>query len=192
MNLVSKIFKRTDWYVTCGFGYYRNGGALEFHCGTDYGTNNQRWNLYGIEKGVVLSCGTDRDGSKYVWVNYPRFDKKLLHCHLDRIDVRANQEVQEGTLLGCVGNSGSHCGIHLHLGMQPSGDNCYEDPHTYEYSVPADMMNSYATVYGGPSTILYAPIGSVVKNGPIELLNKENDFYYMSYWTNSGLLKLPF
>jgi len=188
MKLVSKILKRTDWYVTCNFGYYRNRGVLEYHCGTDYGTNNQKWNIYGIEQGVVLSCGTEC-GSKYIWVHYPRINKRLVHCHLDRIDVRAGQQLQEGTLLGCVGNTGSTTGIHLHLGMMPSGANCYEDPHAYEYSPPADMMNSDATVYGGPSTTIYAPIGSVVKNGTIEILKKENDFYYISYWTNSGLLK---
>ena len=189
MKLVSKILKRTDWYVTCNFGYHRVGGRLEYHCGTDYGTNNQKWHLYGIEQGVVLSCGAERDGSKYIWLNYPRIGKKLLHCHLDRIDVKAGQQIQEGTLLGAVGNTGCTCGIHLHLGMQPRGSNGYEDPHIYEYSPPADIMNTDATVYGGPSATLYAPIGSVVKNGTINILNIENEYYYISYWTNSGLLK---
>jgi hypothetical protein len=73
--------------------------------------------------------------------------------------------------------------------MQPSGSNSYEDPHAYEYSTPADIMNIDATVYGGPSATLYAPIGSVVKNGTINILNKENEHYYISYWTNSGQLK---
>ena len=159
MKLVSKILKRTDWYVTCNFGYYRNRGVLEYHCGTDYGTNNQKWNIHAIEQGVVLSCGTE-GGAKYIWVHYPRINKRIVHCHLDRIDVRAGQQLQEGTLLGCVGNTGSTTGIHLHLGMMPCEADCYEDPHAYEYSSPADMMNSDATVYGGPGTAIYAPVGT--------------------------------
>ena len=38
MKLVSKIFRRTDWYVTGSFGYRTVGGVLEFQSGTDYGT----------------------------------------------------------------------------------------------------------------------------------------------------------
>ncbi|MDR2736650.1 MAG: hypothetical protein LBB49_03690, partial [Gracilibacteraceae bacterium] len=85
MKLVSKIFRRTDWYLSSGFGYRTVGGVLEFHSGTDYGTHKQNWNLYAIEQGVITSCGTAVDGAKYIWVNYPRLGKKLLHYHLDRI-----------------------------------------------------------------------------------------------------------
>ena len=122
-------------------------------------------------------------------MDYPRISKKLLHYHLDRIDVTMGQEVQEGDLLGCVGETGNASEVHLHLGMQPSEVGPYEDPHTYEYHYPTATMSSDATVYGGPSTTLYAPIGSVIKNGKIEVLNRENDFFHIRYWTNKGLLK---
>ncbi|MCL1917081.1 MAG: M23 family metallopeptidase, partial [Peptococcaceae bacterium] len=190
MKLVSRIFRRTDWYVTSSFGYRKVNNALEFHNGTDYGTHKQNWELYAIEPGSVISCGTAGDGAQYIWVNYPRLGKKLLHYHLDHIEVEAGGEVQEGTLLGNTGETGSANGIHLHLGMQPSIANIYEDPHEYEYSYYANAtMNTDATVYGGPSTTLYAPIGSVFKKGQVQVINQENNFFFIRYWTDKIKLK---
>jgi len=80
-------------------------------------------------------------------------------------------------------------GYNLHLSMQPSGSGSYEDPHTYEYCYPTATMSADATVYGGPSATLYAPIGSVVKQGCVQVLNKENDFFFIRYWTNKKQLK---
>ncbi|MCL1916716.1 MAG: amidase domain-containing protein [Peptococcaceae bacterium] len=189
IKLASRIFRRTNWYVTSGFGYRKVNNVLEFHNGTDYGTHKQNWELYAIEPGTVISCGTAGDGAKYIWVNYPRLGKKLLHYHLDHIEVEAGDEVQEGTLLGNAGETGSANGIHLHLGMQPSAANIYEDPHAYDYYYANATMNTDATVYGGPSTTLYAPIGSVFKKGQIQVINKENNFFFIRYWTDKIKLK---
>jgi len=111
MKLVSKIFRRTDWYVTSSFGYRKINNECEFHSGTDYGTHKQKWDLYAIEQGTIVSCGTAGDGAKFVWVNYPRLGKKMLHYHLDRTDIVSGQEVREGTLLGSAGETGSANGI---------------------------------------------------------------------------------
>ncbi|MCL1917884.1 MAG: peptidoglycan DD-metalloendopeptidase family protein [Peptococcaceae bacterium] len=189
MKLASKIFRRTDWYVTSPYGYRKVNKAIEIHNGTDYGTNKQNWKLYAIEPGVVTSCGQAGDGAIYVWVNYPRLGKKLLHYHLSDINVTPGQEVQEGTLLGYAGDTGSASGIHLHLGMQPSNASIYENPHAYEYSYAKAIMNTAATVYGGPSAALYAPIGSVFNQGQIQVINRENDFYFIRYWTDKLKLK---
>ena len=144
MKLASKIFRRTDWYVTSPFGWRADPftGQTTGHSGTDYGTNVQKWPQYAVENGAILSCGTDSKGSNalYVWVNYPRLGKKLLHYHLDSIGVKSGQSVQEGTLLGYTGTTGRSTAIHLHLGMQASGGGSYQDPHAYEYYEPGGFV----------------------------------------------------
>lgn len=135
MKLASKIFKRNDWYVTSAFGYRKDpiSNKQSFHSGTDYGTKSQKWNQYAIENGVVLSCGIATDGAKFVWVNYPRINKKLLHYHLDSVNVRKGQAVNSDTILGATGTTGYSTGIHLHLGMQNSAGGAWLDPHAYNY-----------------------------------------------------------
>lgn len=139
MKLASKIFKRDDWYVTSSYGkrkpiITKNGISSSFHYGCDYGTNKSEWPQYAIENGIVMDCGISSDGAKYIWVYYPRIQKKLLHYHLSSICVQKSQAVTENTLLGYTGKTGRATGIHLHLGMKDIYNN-YEDPHSYEYKV---------------------------------------------------------
>lgn len=142
MKLVTKIFKRDDWYVTSLFGkrdsiITKNGITGNFHTGCDYGTNCQKWPQFAVEDGEIISCGVASDGAKYIWINYPRIEKKILHYHLDKICVKKGQTISEGTLLGYTGDTGKATGIHLHLGMKDiKGDN-FIDPHDYDY-IPTD------------------------------------------------------
>jgi murein DD-endopeptidase MepM/ murein hydrolase activator NlpD len=40
-----------------------------------------------------------------------------MFCHLDRIDVKAGQKIQQGEIIGTVGATGRVTGPHLHLGV---------------------------------------------------------------------------
>lgn len=138
MKIITKIFKRDDWYVTSKFGMRNpintnNGTTSNFHNGCDYGTNGQKWAQYAIENGKVINCGVTRDGAKYIWVEYPRIEKRLEHYHLDSICVKKGQSVSEGSLLGYTGSTGMATGIHLHLCMKNLNNGNYEDPHDYNY-----------------------------------------------------------
>ncbi len=154
MKLASKIFKRDDWYVTSSFGnrksiITRNGITGKYHYGCDYGTNREKWPQYALEDGVIISCGIASDGAKFVWVNYPRINKKLLHYHLDSICVKTGEKVDEETILGYTGMTGKATGIHLHLGMKDSDGDNYQDPHSYDYQPNKTKGNiRYKVVYG--------------------------------------------
>lgn len=153
------IFNGAKHYVTSPYGK-RNfistsaGTTSSFHYGTDYGTNGKKLPQYAIEGGVILSCGSAKDGAKYVWVKYPRIGKKFLHYHLDSIAVKAGQTVAKGTLLGKTGKTGKATGVHLHLGVKDLKTGNYEDPEKFSakyteqydytcgnYAVAADVLN---------------------------------------------------
>jgi murein DD-endopeptidase MepM/ murein hydrolase activator NlpD len=167
MKLVTKIFKRNDWYITSPFGK-RNpiktntGITSSFHNGCDYGTNCEKWPQYGIEKGQVISVGRDGDGANYVWVKYSRLNIKLLHYHLDSVCVKNGQIIDDNTILGYTGKTGMATNIHLHLGMKYLNSVTYVDPHAYDYQekveenideiiytvVKGDTLSKIATKYG--------------------------------------------
>ena len=138
MKLATKIFKRSDWYVTSPFGWriHPITKKKSFHNGCDYGTNVQKWPQYAIEEGyvneVVISKSKTGYGT-YIWVRYPRINRSLLHAHLDKVVVKKGDKVKEGTLLGYTGKTGYATGIHLHLGMTEIGKHTWLDPDAYDY-----------------------------------------------------------
>jgi murein DD-endopeptidase MepM/ murein hydrolase activator NlpD len=135
MKLATRIFRRSDWYVTSPFGWRKDpiSGEQKFHSGCDYGTNVQKWGQYALEDGVVESAGKDSSGGIFAWVKYPRLGFRLLHYHLDSLCVRTGQVVNKDTLIGYTGTTGYSTGIHLHLGKKAIGSSTYEDPHPYDY-----------------------------------------------------------
>lgn len=167
MSKISNIiFNGKSHYITSAYGKRtvlntEAGSTNPFHYGTDYGTNGKKIEQYAIEKGTVMSCGKASDGALYVWVKYPRINKKMLHYHLDKVKVKAGQSVQRGTLLGYTGKTGKATGVHLHLGVKDLTTDNYEDPEklaaNYKdpviykkgtYKVKADLLR----IRRGPST----------------------------------------
>lgn len=126
------------------------GGTALFHYGADYSTGGKKLPQYAIEEGEIISCGKDSAANGYalfVWVKYPRINKKFLHYHLDSICVKKGQKVKKGTLLGYTGMTGKATGIHLHLGVKDLSTNAYEDPEKFAKTyVRADLFVTAKTV----------------------------------------------
>ncbi len=154
MSKISNIiFNGKSHYITSAYGKRavlntEAGATNPFHYGTDYGTNGKKIGQYAIEKGTVMSCGKASDGALYVWVKYPRINKKMLHYHLDKVTVKAGQTVQRGTLLGYTGKTGKATGVHLHLGVKDLTTDKYEDPEklSLNYKDPAMYKKGTYTV----------------------------------------------
>ena len=145
MSKVSNlIFHNEKHYITSKFGYRypietASGKTNPFHSGTDYGTSGKKLPQYAIENGRIISCGKASDGAKYVWVEYPRLNVKMLHYHLDSVNVKAGQVVNAETLLGYTGKTGKVTGVHLHLGVKRLSGGDYIDPELWaenEYTEP--------------------------------------------------------
>lgn len=182
MKLASKIFKRNDWYVTSPFGNRepiktKNGISSDFHSGCDYGTNRQKWSQYAIEDGIVTSCGVASDGAKYIWVDYPRINKKLLHYHLDSILVNSGQLVDENTILGYTGMTGKATGIHLHLGMKDSNGGEYQDPDAYDYQPVSKIVVTNSNSSKSIIDIAYEVIAGKYGNGTERIQKLEEKGY---------------
>ena len=153
MKLATRIFRRSDWYVTSPFGprtqiNTRAGTTGSFHNGCDYGTHVTKWAQYALEDGIVESAGKDSSGGIFAWIKYPRLGFRLLHYHLDSVAVRTGQTVNKDTVIGYTGTTGRSTGIHLHLGKRAIGSSAYVDPHTYDYveattPAPAPAPSSY-------------------------------------------------
>ena len=142
-KITNIIFNGKEHYITSPYGKRNvistaSGSTSSFHYGTDYGTNSKKLAQYAVEDGVILSCGRASDGANYVWVKYPRINKKMLHYHLDSIKVKNGQTVKKGTLLGYTGKTGKATGIHLHLGLKDVSTDKYEDPEAFakKYTEP--------------------------------------------------------
>lgn len=142
MKLATRIFKRTDWYITCPYGKRINPitHKEEFHYGCDYGTHTQKWPQYALEDGIITSVGKSASAGNYLHVNYPRINKDLFHCHLDIIYLKKGDKVNSDTVLGLTGKTGQATGIHLHLGLRPIGGS-YENPENYDYIPPSEIVN---------------------------------------------------
>lgn len=151
MKLATRIFNRSDWYVTSAFGYriHPITGKKSFHYGTDYGTHVQPWKQYALEDGVVVAVRTgkkDKDGSgygNYVKIKYPRLGIRVLHAHLKSVNVKLGQNVTHDTCIGITGMTGTATGIHLHLGLQTTTSDTWLNPHEYDYQ-------EFSTVNGVP------------------------------------------
>lgn len=141
-KLSNLIFHNSEHYITSPFGYRKSfstsaGATSYFHNGVDYGTNGEKKPQYAIADGVIISCGTDYayGGAKYVWVSYPCYGVKMLHYHLDSINVKAGQAVNKNTVLGTTGMTGKATGVHLHLGIKNLSGGDYIDPEKWSEDV---------------------------------------------------------
>ncbi|MGN1268346.1 MAG: peptidoglycan DD-metalloendopeptidase family protein [Candidatus Aphodocola sp.] len=153
-KVTNLIFKNATHYVTSGFGNRKvmntkGGYTSSFHNGTDYGTNSVKLPQYAIENGIVLSCGTDKLGGKFVWIKYPRINVKMLHYHLSSVNCKINQVVSKGTLLGYTGMSGKATGIHLHLSIVDLTTGKYLNPETFLYNEYIKQDNSNNDFFDG-------------------------------------------
>lgn len=184
-TLSNLIFKNAEHWVSSPFGYRGSistsaGATSTFHSGVDYATNRKKLPQYAIEDGEVLSCGRDwaYGGAKYVWVSYPRLGVKMLHYHLDSINVKAGQAVNKNTVLGTTGMTGRATGIHLHLGMKRLSGGGWIDPEKWskeEYTAPKKKKYGKGTYKVTKADVLNVRKGPSTKYGIVKYSKMTSD-----------------
>jgi murein DD-endopeptidase MepM/ murein hydrolase activator NlpD len=105
------------------------GGGWEFHPGLDIRAGNGT-PVVAAGGGIVVYAGRMRGYGNMVVVDHG-FELKTVYAHLSAIYTDAGHRVQEGEILGAVGQTGRATGPHLHyevrVGTAPVDPMCYLD-----------------------------------------------------------------
>lgn len=112
-----------ECYVSSVFGYREFDD--QFHNGVDYAAA-MGTPVYSAAGGTVLFAGWDDTGfGNYVLIDHGN-GYKTGYAHLSSITVSAGDEVETGSVVGCVGDTGYATGYHLHLVVKYNDQ--YTDP----------------------------------------------------------------
>lgn len=120
-----------NFNVTCEYKRQGTEWIAGWHTGIDMTGSDT---IYGTCDGTVTRIGTnDKDYGNFIVVKAPD-GKYHWFCHLSRIDVKVNQNINRLTKLGVMGATGKVTGKHLHFEIR-NASNKYADN-----SNPADYM----------------------------------------------------
>ena len=129
-------------------------GQKRFHWGIDYeapkGTP-----VFATATGLIEKTGDYDDGyGKVVRINHKN-GYESLYAHLSDVDVKLDQEVKRGDMIGTVGNSGRSTGNHLHYEItymeKHVNPNIFRSP----LKLPTNSNFSYLESYQNFMTELY-------------------------------------
>lgn len=107
--------------ITSGFGPRSCNGCSTYHRGIDYGVA-EGTPVKASAPGVVTMISKEYDGQMNGYGNVLLITHHIkgktyttLYAHLSSIDVKANQKVSQGQVIGKSGNTGNSTGPHLHF-----------------------------------------------------------------------------
>lgn len=93
----------------------------KMHAGMDFsapvGTE-----VYATGDAVVKEVRRDRSGYGNIIILDHGFGVETYYAHLSKFNVRVNQKVTRGEIIGFVGNTGKSTGPHLHYEVRRNGD----------------------------------------------------------------------
>jgi len=95
-------------------------GIKRFHNGVDIANDNGAPVLAAMS-GQVAMIGYNSNFGKYIIVRHAD-GFQTLYSHLSAFQVSKNERVNQGQLLGKVGNSGYSTGSHLHFSIFLKGE----------------------------------------------------------------------
>lgn len=123
LSFLGILFRRPvqNVRISSHFGPRRSPftGLMTVHAGVDFaapiGTD-----VLAARAGVVEAIGVDPIMGNYVLLAHDG-DYHTFYGHLDHVDVRLNDKVSSGSIIGAVGNTGLSTGSHLHFEVRLDG-----------------------------------------------------------------------
>ncbi|MBQ9544532.1 MAG: transcription elongation factor GreA [Clostridia bacterium] len=131
------------WPVSTDFKRISQFYQGKSHTGIDIPTNYAPADIYASASGTVLIADSHWSYGNYV-VIYHGSGMQTLYAHLSKINVKVNQEVKQGEVIGRTGNTGYSFGIHLHFMVYVNGS--HVDPLKYV------TQPKYKFIYSGVET----------------------------------------
>jgi len=101
--------------LSSGFGYRTDpfNKSRRMHYGMDF-TAPRNTPIYAASDGKVIRADSKSSGfGKHIRIDHG-FGYVTLYAHLDKYNVRRNQKVKKGDIIGYVGNTGRSQAPHLH------------------------------------------------------------------------------
>lgn len=88
-------------------------GKLGPHKGIDYAIARNT-PIFASESGTITTVGTSPSYGNFIIITHD-LTFKTLYAHLNKINVKVNQEVKKGDSIGLSGSTGKSTGNHLHF-----------------------------------------------------------------------------
>ena len=112
--------------VTSGFAMRMHPilNSWKQHKGVDYGAPTGT-PIRAIGEGVVEFAGWQNGYGNVIHIQH-RNERSTVYAHLSRIDVAKGQRVEQGAVIGAVGQTGWATGPHLHYEVKING--AQQDP----------------------------------------------------------------
>jgi len=96
-------------------------GTPRFHAGTDFGADLGTPVLAAYSGNVAIADMIGGYGLTVV-LDHQKFGEQTLYAHLSEIFVKPGEAVEQGTVIGLVGNTGNSTGPHLHFEVRQLTD----------------------------------------------------------------------
>lgn len=199
--------------INSSFGKRRDPftGKGKEHKGIDLQASYEE--VMSMFDGYVKDVGHNTTSGKYIILQHGNYT--VSYCHLSNIDVRQNQKVYSGDIVGVSGSTGHSTGPHLHLTCRLN--NKLIDPYDLlayvrdtklkaiealkgfadKVITPGEFTERYAPLaiklqqrYGIPSSVILAQMAYESRWGNSELAQKGNNFFGIKAnrdWLPQGL-----
>ncbi|MBN1601880.1 MAG: M23 family metallopeptidase [Chitinispirillaceae bacterium] len=123
--------------ITSPFGYrfHPITKANVFHEGIDL-ANKTGTPVYATADGIVASVGNRDNYGRVIILKHLQYKCETVYAHLHQFNVKKNQEVKRGDLIGYMGSSGRSTGPHLHYEVRTQG----RTVNPLSYILPTDAI----------------------------------------------------
>ncbi|MDP4152579.1 MAG: M23 family metallopeptidase [Bacillota bacterium] len=153
-----------SYTITCEYGK-KGSWACGYHTGTDFVGSDD--NVLAIASGTVSTAAFDKSYGNYVVVHHDD-GTASRYAHLVRSNVKKDDRVTEGQIIGIQGSTGNSTGKHLHLEVYGKLPVVYPIPFPGNTINPIGYLEEHNMGYKKISNYLYEVVSPTASTFPQE------------------------